>query len=144
MIYSAVVRQLVITDNTFGQSPFQLVYIVDGVAPRSPELSLDTEGEPFSDGLKSEIVSQTVTLPPVVFVARPEEKMDPARQGVTGVDNDGVIIGLGPIEPQGEGTVHVGAGFFCGGLCGLGLTYVVQNIGDQWVIVGKTGAESIS
>jgi len=150
LIYSAVVRQLITVDHTFGDvvsraaSPFQAVYILDGVAPRSPQLSLTPEGGPFSERLKSDIISNTADLPPVEFIATVEQRIDPDSGGLTGVHNDGVVIGLGTIEPRGDDVVHVGAGFYCGGLCGHGLTYIVNKIGARWQITDTTGPQSIS
>jgi hypothetical protein len=148
LIYSAVLRQLILVDNTFtvakGVSPFTRVYIVDGVSPRSAQLSLDAEGEPFSEDLKREIASQSTSLPPVEFIADPEDKVDPKLNGMSGVVDNGVIVGLGAIEHQNNTSMHVGAGFFCGSVCGTGLTYVVEKIDGQWQITGNTGPFSIS
>lgn len=148
MIYSVVLRQLVSIDNTsamsHGVSPVEHLYIVDGTAPGSPEQSFDAEGGPFSGSLKSEIIRQSSDLPPVEFVATTEQKIDPNPENGNRVDNDGIIIGLGPIEHQADDVVHVGAGFYCGNLCGHGLKYIVKEIDAHWRIAGTTGPRSIS
>lgn len=148
MIYSVVLRQLVSIDNTsamsHGVSPVEHLYIVDGTAPGSPQQSFDAEGGPFSDRLKSEIIRQSKDLPPIEFIATTEQKIEPTPQSGNRVDNDGVIIGLGPIERQTDDAVQVGAGFYCGSLCGHGLTYIVKKIDTRWQIAGTTGPRSIS
>ncbi len=70
--------------------------------------------------------------------------MEPARQGRTGLAGDGVIVGLSPTSWQDDGTVHVGAGLWCGIDCGLGLTYVLDHADGQWTVTATAGPVTIS
>ncbi|WP_413767353.1 hypothetical protein [Rhodococcus pyridinivorans] len=145
-IYSAALHQLILVDNPFATAPTQVgaVYIVDGPASRSAEMSTVVDGPAFDTDLKNEIAAQSADLPPVEFTADPQQYADPARQGLTGVTDDGVIVGLSPTRRQDDGTVHLGAGLWCGLDCGLGLTYVLDRVDGQWTVTGTTGPVAIS
>jgi hypothetical protein len=146
-IYAAVVRQLVVVDHSFGSgppSPFKQVYVIDSYASRSGEMLIDGDGPPLEAELRSEIARQPDGMPPVEFIAKRADKGHIERQGLTAVENDGVIVGLAPLAHQSDRTVHVGAGYWCGGDCGLALTYVVEKIEGRWQVTGKTGPVSIA
>jgi hypothetical protein len=145
-IYSAALHQLILVDNPFAKaaSPVGYVYIVDGPASRSSEMFTVPDGPQFDTGLKNEITAQSTDLPPVEFVTDRRQRTNPERQGLTGVDNDGVIVGLSPTWRQDDGTVHVGAGLWCGIDCGLGITYVLDHVDGQWTVTGTTGPVLIS
>ncbi|GAC82074.1 hypothetical protein SAMN04488550_0050 [Gordonia malaquae] len=146
-IYAAVVRQLVLIDHSFGSgppTPFRQVYVLDSYASGSGDMVIVTDGPPLDADLKNAIANQPGDMPPVEFIARREDKGHVERQGLTAVDNDGVIVGLAPLAYQGEGTVHVGAGYWCGGDCGLAVTYVVDKVHGHWQVTGQTGPMSIA
>ena len=128
-IYSAALRQLILVDNPFAKAPtpIEYVYIVDGPASRSSEIFTAADGPPFDTDLKNDITAQSADLPPVEFATDPQLHAEPARQGLTGVAGDGIIVSLSPTSRQDDGTVHVGAGLWCGIDCGLGLTYVLDH-----------------
>ena len=137
-----------LTDHTFGgvgyPSPFKAVYILDALSSGSAALFIDADGAPLEEALKSEIIELSDGLPPVEFVDQLDTRADPGGQGVTGVQNDGVVIGLSAIEKRPEGTVLVGAGFWCGVDCGFGTTYVVEESNDGWHVTRNIGPTSIS
>lgn len=146
-IYAAVVRQLVLVDHSFGSSsptPFKQVYVIDSYASRSGDMHVVADGPPLDAELRSAIATQPDEMPPVEFIAKREDKGNVERQGVTAVENDGVIVGIAPLVNQSDGTAHVGAGYWCGGLCGLGLTYVVAKVDGHWKVTGRTGSLSIA
>ncbi|KLL96195.1 hypothetical protein NJ76_18125 [Rhodococcus sp. IITR03] len=145
-IYSAALHHLILVDNPFAKAPTPVgyIYIVDGPASRSSEMSIAADGPQFDTDLKNEITARAADLPPVEFVADPQLHTEPARQGLTGVDNDGVLVGLSPLGRQDDGTVHVGAGLWCGRDCGLGLTYVLDHVDGRWTVTGTTGPVVIS
>lgn len=146
-IYSAVVHRLVLTDHTFGvgyPSPFKAVYVLDALSSGSSDLFIDADGAPLEEALKSEIVELSDGLPPVEFVDQFDTRAALGGQGVTGVQNDGVVIGLSAIEEPPEGTVVVGAGFWCGVDCGFGTTYLVEESNDGWHVTRNIGPISIS
>jgi hypothetical protein len=145
-IYSAVIRQLVTRDHTFGggPSPFNSVYVVNG--------AINDAGEPLGDhfGPAAELFPPVVVdgieerlrdLPPVRFIIDGSR----ARSGKEGlrVKNEGVIISLGPIKRD-KGGVRVPTGLWCGGTCGQWLTYVLEKRDQSWRITGTTGPYAIS
>ncbi|QCB51289.1 hypothetical protein E5720_20775 [Rhodococcus sp. PAMC28707] len=145
-LYVAALHQLVLVDNPFARapSPVRYVYIVDGSKPPSPVPSFGTEGMQIESELKNEITAQSGDLPPIEFIASPDQRADPERSGLTGVENDGVIISFVPTQRQENGTAHVGAYLWCGIDCGIGLTYVLDNVDGHWTVTGTTGSISIS
>jgi hypothetical protein len=50
-----------------------------------------------------------------------------------------LVVRLGTIAEHGDG-VAVGASYGCGGLCGSGTTYLLEEKPSGWKIVGTTGA----
>lgn len=145
-LYAVALHHLILVDNPFATAPTPIgsVYIIDGPASRSAHMFTVADGPPFDTELKNEITAQSADLPPVEFTADPQQYADPARQGLTGVAHDGVIVGLSPTWPQDDGTVHISAGLWCGIDCGLGLTYVLDQVDGQWTVTGTTGPVSIS
>lgn len=146
-IYAAVIERLVTRDHTFGRgdSPFDRVFVIDGVIPGAGDPMTDTlvvAPERFDRAMREAILDHLDGLPPLEFVRDPDS-VRKGRDGMGGVKNDGVIISLGPIERAAD-ELHVGNGLWCGGLCGQWLTYVVEQTPDGWTITGTTGPAAIS
>jgi hypothetical protein len=144
-IYTAVIRQLVTVDHTFGSgpSPFKHVWVLDHAVQRvaQPETRQDAPGEPFSDALKADLTRNLSDLPPLDFIAAFEEAGD--IQADPPVKDHGVIITLGPLERHGA-AIHVGHEIWCGGLCAEWFTYVLQQRSGVWTITGDTGQSAIA
>lgn len=49
-----------------------------------------------------------------------------------------IVVMLGPIDET-EAGVEVGGGYICGGLCGSGTTYLLEDSDDGWEVTGTTG-----
>lgn len=146
-IYSAVIDQLAHVDHTFGRSvsdPFGRVFVLDGVASRTSDFRLEVDGERFSEEARREIIEAVDDDPPLEFVSSRDQVPESERPGRTDVVDDGAIIGLGEIGYNDDDTATVGAVMWCGGLCGLATTYVLEKIDDRWSVVGTEGPVSIS
>lgn len=145
-IYAAVIRRLVTKDHTFGggPSPFEYVYVVDGPIPGAGNVRMGLRPSPqrFPEAVKRAIEGRLGDLPPLEFIADPDS-VRLGRQGIGGVENDGVILSLGPIETV-QAEVQVSTGLWCGGTCGQWLTYVLGQDGGRWGITGTTGPYAIS
>jgi hypothetical protein len=146
-VYSAVVRQLVTKDHTFGTapSPFKRVYIVDGVVadaggPRMPAYA--EVKRPFAAAVKSRMLESLDDLRPIEFVADPSSVVVD-RNDCPRVKADGVLLSLGPIS-GGAQRVTVPNGLFFACLGGQWLTYVLEPKGDVWTVVGTKGPVAIS
>jgi hypothetical protein len=145
-IYAAVVRRLVIRDNTFGggSSPFDHLFIVDGAIPNAGDAmnGEQTPVRPFPDEVKRGLEDALADLPEIDFVADADSvRLGP--NGLDGVEDNGVIIALAPIEGSGD-KVKVQNSLWCGGLCGQWLTYIVEFEGEKWTVTGHTGPWAIS
>jgi hypothetical protein len=147
-IYSAVIRRLVTRDHTFGQnaSPFAHVYVIDGPIPDAGDPEGGGQFGPADEAFSSEIIAgieaRLEDLPPVTFIANGND-VRRGEQGMGGVENNGVIIAVGPLEPE-DGRIHVSSSLWCGGLCGQWLTYVLAEDDGRWTITGTAGPVSIS
>lgn len=149
-IYSAVIDQLAYVDHTFGRSvsdPFGRVFVLDGVASRTSDFHLAGDGEQFGEELQREIIEAVDDDPPIQFVSNREQVPGSDRPGRPGVVDDGAIIALGDIgynNDYDDDTATVAALMWCSSLCGLSTTYVLENIDDQWSVVGTEGPVSIA
>lgn len=146
-IYAAVIRQLVTKDHTFGSgpSPFDHVYVLDGVAadagtPRMP--AYQELGRPFPPSLKRSILDRLTDLPEIEFVADPKtiivDEADCPR-----VEGNGMLLSLGPISGS-ERRVTVANSLFFACLGGQWLTYVIEPAANDWRVVGTKGPVAIS
>ena len=85
---------------------------------------------------QDELASRLKDLSPTVtFVEDPTPLYDEAW--MTGPPET-LVLRLGTIADRGDG-VEVGGSYGCGGLCGGGTTYVLEEKTDGWEVVGTTG-----
>jgi hypothetical protein len=54
-----------------------------------------------------------------------------------------LVLRLGTITERGDG-VQLGGSYGCGGLCGGGTTYLLEQTADGWEVVGTTGTAWIA
>ncbi|MGH3042610.1 MAG: hypothetical protein ACRDNG_12895 [Gaiellaceae bacterium] len=146
-VYSAVVRQLVTKDHTFGaeESPFDRVFIVDGVSDEAGELPRSSPRvilQPFSPDVRAGIARELVDLPPVEFVSDPDSVVTGKKQ-CAHVKGNGVLITLGPISDD-EHSVTVSNSLFFACLGGQWLTYELERADGDWRVVGTKGPIAIS
>ncbi len=142
-IYAAVTRQLVEIDNTFGpHHRFTRILIVDYLDPYAGDAMNSRQTERLlSNEQRRAIIAAIEHLGPVEFVSNPdafvrEDVLEPVIPG-------SVIVTLAPADFDGEGAT-VGANLWCGGTCGLWLTYRVGEGPDGWTVGGREGTWSIS
>jgi len=142
-IHVAVVRQLVEFDNTFGPDHrFTEVLIVDHVDAHAGDPYRQGEpGASFTDGQRSAIRAAVEHLSPVRFISN---RNDYIRQDVLQPTIPGsAIIAVAPVEFDDQGAT-VGVELWCGGTCGLWLTYRVAEEPDGWTVTGTEGPWAIS
>ena len=141
-IYAAVIRQLVTKDHTFGRvpSPFKRVFVADGVVRDAADPQVGRKpARPFSSAVKPGILRALRDLPPVRFVADPDDVIVDCR-----VERAGALISLGPVEEGRGDAVAVANGLFFGCLGGQWLTYVLEPKDGGWRVVGTKGPVVIS
>jgi hypothetical protein len=144
-IYTAVIRQLVGPDDTFGgtlEKP--VIYIVrrtdDAVGdPSSPGSGLVSLPETAQAGIAAALTD----LPSqVIWVDRFEDV--PLDEGRGSVAGGGVVVRLGTIHVESSGKVQVPGSVYIANLAAGGTTYVLEHQRGGWVITGTTGPAWIS
>lgn len=144
-IYAVLIRQLYEVDDTYGgtlRAP--IVYVVSRTD--------DSVGDPENDRvapvnlaetLQGDIVVALADLPAeFLWVANQRDvALNPDTGQVTG---DGVIITMGNIHLQKDGSVQVSGSIYIASLAAGGQTYLLQQQDGQWTVVGTTGVQWIS
>jgi len=144
-IYAATIRQIYTVDHSFGEAPgWPLVYVVSVTddsamfdAPTAPSQSLSPA---LQEAITAALADQPFDL--LWIKSHEEAPIDPSNGRVA--KGEGIIISLGNIHPQEDGSVQVSFFMTCGGLCGIGKTYVLNQAGETWQVTGSTGPEIIS
>ncbi|MGD8854945.1 MAG: hypothetical protein PVG33_01330 [Chloroflexota bacterium] len=144
-IYAAAIRQIYNVDHSFGEAPgWPLVYAVsvtdDSVMVDAPSAPSKTLAPTLQEAITAELADQPFEL--IWIKNRDEAPIDPGNGQVA--EGEGIIITLGNIHPQEDGSVQLPFFMTCGGLCGIGKTYVLNQAGDAWQVTGSTGPEIIS
>lgn len=140
-IYAAAVRQMYSVDHYFGGDPpdFPLVYIVttttDGALLDAPF----TEPQELSAELRQAIEADLTDQPPeIIWIeSREEAPVDGSTGQIAG--GEGIVITLGNILPQANGTAHLPIHMLCGPLCLSGKNYVLDQVDGAWQVTGSVG-----
>ena len=146
-IYAAVVRQIYYVDHGFQQPPaWSRIYV-----PRTTnDLQIDPDA-PFSQpkllptDLQNDLASAISDLPTeLIWVEDPDiEVLTDAETGLI-MDGKGITLTLGNIHVQEGGSVLVSYWLYCGYVCGIGKTFVVEEVDGSWQVTGSTGVEIMS
>lgn len=144
-IYAAAINQIYTVDHSFGEPPgWPLVYVVsvtdDSVMVDAPTAPSETLSPALQEAITAELADQPFEV--IWIESQDEAPIDPTNGRVA--EGEGIIITLGNIHPQGNGSVQLPFFMICGGLCGIGKTYVLSQAGDGWQVTGSTGPEIIS
>lgn len=142
-IYAAVARQLVEFDNTFGPGyRFSHILIMDRLDPLAGDaMNQGQSSRLLTEEQRQAIVAAIDHLGPIEFI---DDWSQFVREAVLEpVIPGSVIITLAPADFDDEGAT-VGANLWCGGVCGLWLTYRVVEGPDGWTTAGREGTWAIS
>ena len=139
-IYAEAIRQIYYVDHSFGEAPgWPLVYavsttndsaMIDG--PTAPSRALKLE---VQEAISQELGDEPFEL---IWIEKFEDAPVNPENGAV-AHGEGIIITLGNIHPQEEGSVQLPFFMTCGGLCGIGKIYVIEQVNDSWQITGSTG-----
>ena len=144
-IYSAIIRQLVTVDHTFGDGDpgFRVIYVLDRTdgGAGDPE-GTGQGGQPLAPEVQEGIKAALKDLPPVEFVSDRNSVVGSDTEG-NQVHNEGALVTLAPI-PDGEDRVEVDASLYMANVAGTWLTYVLEGSAADWKVTGTTGAVGIS
>jgi hypothetical protein len=145
-IYAAVVRQLYEVDHSFDQPPnWPYLYILGETDDSIAGLGEIGASESIPPAAQEAITEMLADLPAEITWVESWDDVPVEEEGGAVREGNGVIFTLGNIHPtDDEDTVEVPSGLYCGGLCGTGMTYIVERQGDMWVVTGVTGPVWIS
>lgn len=143
-IYSAVIRQVVETDDTFGGTMEKpVVYILTQTDDSAGDPSLGTSEPESIDLDKQEAITATLSdLPSTITWIDSRDELELEDNG--SITGGGVLITLGNIHAQDDGTVQVGGSIYVGSLAAGGKTYVLENQDGTWTITGTVGMGWVS
>jgi hypothetical protein len=144
-IYAAAIRQIYSVDHSFGEPPaWPLVYVVN----RSEDLvMLDAPFAPSQDltpelqaAIQAELGDQPFEL---IWIDNVDEApIDPSNGQVA--EGKGIVVTVGNIHRQKDGTIQMSFFMNCGGLCGIGKVYVLSQVAGAWRVTGSVGPEIMS
>lgn len=140
-IYAAVARYLYTSEPT----DFPKIYLVEATddwlnhpnRPQAPSIP-QAPSRRLPESIQVTITAALDDLP--AKVRWTEDFSEVPRDSWTGaVKGNGVIITLGNIHFQEDGTAFVRGSIYTGNLGAEGRIYIVERIGGAWQIVGDTG-----
>lgn len=138
-IYAAVVRQMYMLDHSFGDQAtgFPTVYLVRTTDDSVGDLDAPHAGpHVLAETTQAAIVDALQDLPAVViWVDRDDEA--PLKQNTATMAGGAVIITLGNVHFQEDGSALVSARLFSSTLGAMGKTYVLQPVDGVWQVTGQ-------
>ena len=137
-IYAAAIRQIYTVDHGFDEPPnWPNVYVVsvtdDGLGGSDIPQS---DARTLPDGLQAAIASGLDDLPAdIIWVAATDEvSTEPETGAVDG--GNGIIITMSNVHMQDDGSALVAFWMQCANMCGIGTTYVIQQVDGDWQVTG--------
>lgn len=138
-VYGALIPELVGSEGM----QWRRVYVVTSLC-RDPASAVAESDDGDCNDLLSEAEQQAlreqIDVEDLRFIDDPTPLYD--DDWFQGPPNE-VVVTLGPIVER-SGDVRVGASYGCGGLCGAGTTYVLEERGERWSVVGTHGSAWIA
>jgi len=144
-IYAAAIREI----HSFARSS-DLVYLVtttedlvNADTPTAPSQKVPAE---LQEAITAKLAGERYEL---IWI----EAFDDAPIGPTNpkiaegwhiAEGDGIIITLGNIHPQDDGSVQLSFWMTCADVCGVGKTYVLNEYSNNWHVTGSVGPEIAS
>jgi hypothetical protein len=145
-IYAAAIRQLYTVDHTFGQPPnWPTVYVISTTDDNIGTLTGEgSDPRTLSSETQQAITEALSDLPTEIVWIGDRSEAPISDQNGTVDYGDAIIITLGNIHPQDDGSVQLPASLYCGMLCATGMTYVLEQTDGTWQVTGTTGPVWIS
>jgi hypothetical protein len=144
-IYASAIRQIYTVDHSFNEPPlWSLIYVVNTTdnsvmlnTPSGPSKNLPTS---MQQAIQSELADLPAEL--IWVDSLDDVPIDPADGRIA--QGEGIVITLGNIDPQKDGTVQLPFYMTCGGLCGIGKNYTLDQSDGIWRVTGSVGPEIMS
>ena len=144
-IYTAVIEQLYTQDDTFGgtyHAPDVYILTKTDDSVGDPEIE-QSDSQTIGQIVQAEVTAALSHLPAnIVWVVA--ETAVPTNPTTGAVANNGVILTLGNIHSQRDGSVLVSGSIYIGSLAAGGQTYILEKVNGIWRISGTTGVHWIS
>ena len=144
-IYTAVIEQLYTHDDTFGgtyQAADTYVLTQTDDSAGDPEIE-QLEPQVLATAVQTEITAALAHLPTNIIWVEAMTAV-PLDNATGAVANSGIVLTLGNIHPQRDGTVLVSGSIYVGMLAAGGQTYILEQAAGGWQIKGTTGVQWIS
>lgn len=107
-------------------------------APTAPSRKLSAE---LQEAITAELADEPYQL--IWIEAFDDASFDPANwrdvEGWTIAEGDGMIITLGNIHPQDDGSVQLSFFMTCAQMCGIGKNFVLERYNGVWRVTGSVG-----
>lgn len=142
-ILAATALHMATDANTFEAGHrFTEVLVVDRVVPDAGDpMNAEDSGDRLTEDERSAIRSVLEAESRVQFISSPDDfRTDDLRPTIDGA----AIFTLAPIQMIDDTTAHVSASMWCGGVCGLWATFVVELVGSEWTVTGTDGPIAVS
>lgn len=144
-VYTAVIRQIYTVDDTFGgtlQPP--LVYIISQTNDSIGDPDIEQKpSQPIDAASQEAIVSALADLPAQWVWVNGRDEV-PTNPDNGRIEDEGVIITLGNIHLQDDGTVFVSGSIYVGMLAAGGQTFILEQTDSGWAVIGTTGVQWMS
>jgi hypothetical protein len=144
-IYAVVIQRLATTDDTFGGNlKPPVLYILKNTDDRAGDPRVvQSSAAPIPDEVQKQMVNRLNDLAEVVWIDKFADATWVNGPG-SEVQGGGAIITLGNITRQTDGSVHVPGSIYIANTGAGGTTYILEKIGNTWIITGRTGGSWMS
>ena len=144
-IYTAVIEQIYTQDDTYGgtfKAPDVYILTKTDDSVGDPDIE-QMESQMLSTAVQTEVARALAHLPAqIIWVAN--KTAVPMDTTTGAVANNGVVITLGNIHSQRNGTALASSSIYIASLAAGGQTYTLEKVDGVWQISGTTGARWIS
>lgn len=137
-IYETLIRELVGAEDLGEEATWKHVVVVSRLCANAGE-AFEPKGcdDAFTAVEQEELARRLDGVGGTVeFMADPTSLYD---EDWFGGLPDTIVVRVGTISPHGDG-VEVGGSYLCGGLCGSGTSYLLEESTTGWEVVGHTGS----
>ncbi|MEO8293309.1 MAG: hypothetical protein ABI635_09230 [Actinomycetota bacterium] len=131
--YEAVIRHLVGSE----QVDWETIYIMERICANAGD-GAEAKGcdEVFTATDQEEITTRLADLGAPIRFVHDYEEADPHGRIVDGREHS-VFVWLGPVAAGPEGSLEVPGSMQCGGLCGTGSVWKLEQRQGTWAVVGS-------
>ena len=135
-------RELVAEDNSFGPGHvFTELLVLERIDPAAgTAIGSATPGRALTPDERDAIERSLAGLGTVRWIEDPAEHR---TEDLMPIPVGAAIVGVGEVVFDDAGAL-VPVSLWCGGLCGIWLTYRIRLVGGEWTVVGPEGPVSIA